>query len=30
MSAAAAKEISDWLDNLGLSEYAERFAEKPH
>jgi hypothetical protein len=21
------KEIADWLENLGMSEYAERFAE---
>ena len=23
----AMHEIADWLDNLGMSEYAERFAE---
>ena len=27
MSAQATKEISDWLEKLGMSEYAERFAE---
>ena len=27
MSATATKEISDWLENLGMSEYAQRFAE---
>ena len=27
MSAPATKEISDWLKKLGMSEYAERFAE---
>ena len=27
MSAPATKEISDWLEKLGMSEYAERFAE---
>src|SRR6478672_10558160 len=27
VSAPATNEISDWLDNLGMSEYAERFAE---
>ena len=27
MSAPAAKEISDWLEKLGMSEYADRFAE---
>jgi hypothetical protein len=27
VSAPATKEISEWLDKLGLSEYAERFAE---
>jgi hypothetical protein len=27
VSAPATKEMSDWLDNLGMSEYAERFAE---
>jgi class 3 adenylate cyclase len=27
VSAAAMKEISDWLEKLGMSEYAERFAE---
>jgi predicted ATPase/class 3 adenylate cyclase len=27
VSAPATKEISDWLDKLGMSEYAQRFAE---
>ena len=27
MSAPATKEISDWLQKLGMSEYAQRFAE---
>jgi uncharacterized protein YjiS (DUF1127 family) len=27
VSAQAAKEISDWLEKLGMSEYAQRFAE---
>jgi hypothetical protein len=27
MGAQAAKEISDWLEKLGMTEYAERFAE---
>ena len=27
MSTPVTKEISDWLENLGMSEYAERFAE---
>ena len=27
MSTLATKEISDWLEKLGMSEYAERFAE---
>jgi SAM domain (Sterile alpha motif) len=27
VSALATKEMSDWLDNLGMSEYADRFAE---
>ena len=27
MSATATKEISDWLEKLGMSEYAQRFAE---
>ena len=27
MSAPATKEISDWLEKLGMSEYAQRFAE---
>jgi class 3 adenylate cyclase len=27
VSAPAAKEISDWLEKLGMSEYADRFAE---
>jgi class 3 adenylate cyclase/tetratricopeptide (TPR) repeat protein len=27
VSAPATNEISDWLDSLGMSEYAERFAE---
>jgi disulfide oxidoreductase YuzD len=27
MSAPASKEISDWLERLGMSEYAQRFAE---
>ena len=27
MSAPTIKEISDWLEKLGLSEYAQRFAE---
>jgi SAM domain (Sterile alpha motif) len=27
MSATAAKEISDWLEKLGLAQYAERFAQ---
>ena len=27
MSAPATEEISDWLEKLGMSEYAERFAE---
>ena len=27
MSATATKEISDWLEQLGMSEYAQRFAE---
>ena len=27
MSTPATKEISDWLEKLGMSEYAERFAE---
>ena len=27
MSATAIKEISDWLEELGMSEYAERFSE---
>ena len=27
MSAPATEEISDWLEKLGMSEYAQRFAE---
>ena len=27
MSTPATKEISDWLEKLGMSEYAEGFAE---
>jgi SAM domain (Sterile alpha motif) len=27
MSATPTREISDWLDKLGMSEYAEHFAE---
>jgi class 3 adenylate cyclase len=27
VSAPATKEVSDWLEKLGMSEYAERFAE---
>jgi hypothetical protein len=27
LSAPAIKEISDWLEKLGLSEYVQRFAE---
>ncbi len=27
MSARATREISDWLEKLGMSEYAQRFAE---
>ena len=27
MSTQATKEISDWLEKLGMSEYAQRFAE---
>jgi hypothetical protein len=27
VSTPAAKEISDWLENLGMSEYTQRFAE---
>jgi class 3 adenylate cyclase len=27
VSAPATKEISDWLEKLGMSEYAQRFAE---
>ena len=27
MSTPATKEISDWLEKLGMSEYAQRFAE---
>ena len=27
MSATGTSEISDWLDKLGMSEYAQRFAE---
>ena len=27
MSATATKEISDWLEKLGMSEYAQRFAK---
>jgi hypothetical protein len=27
MSAAATKEILEWLEKLGMSEYAERYAE---
>ena len=28
MSAPATKEISEWLEEIGMSEYAQRFAEK--
>ena len=27
MSTPATKEISDWLEKLGMSEYAQHFAE---
>ena len=27
MNAQATKEISDWLEKLGMSEYSQRFAE---
>jgi hypothetical protein len=27
VSVHATKEMSDWLEKLGMSEYAERFAE---
>jgi SAM domain (Sterile alpha motif) len=27
VSATARKKVSDWLDKLGMSEYAQRFAE---
>ena len=27
MSTPTTKEISDWLEKLGMSEYAQRFAE---
>jgi hypothetical protein len=27
VSATARKEVSDWLEELGMSEYAQRFAE---
>jgi hypothetical protein len=27
MACAAMQQIADWLDKLGMSEYAERFAE---
>ena len=27
MSAPAVQQISDWLEKLGMSEYAQRFAE---
>jgi SAM domain (Sterile alpha motif) len=27
VSAPATKEISDWLESLGMSEYVQRFAE---
>jgi SAM domain (Sterile alpha motif) len=27
VNAQATKEISDWLEKLGMSEYAQRFAE---
>jgi hypothetical protein len=27
MSVSAAQQITDWLDKLGLGQYAQRFAE---
>jgi hypothetical protein len=27
VSASAIKEVSDWLEKLGMSEYVQRFAE---